>query len=65
MQGLELHPSVDPREVLSRLRDRGVLVSLGGERVLRFVPALTITREELDRGVDAVEAVLQDPPRAR
>ncbi|MBI5515086.1 MAG: acetylornithine transaminase [Deltaproteobacteria bacterium] len=65
MQGLELHSSVDPREVLARLRDRGVLLSLGGDRVLRFVPALTITREELDRGVDAVAEVLQEPPRTR
>lgn len=63
MAGLVLADGVDPRGVLSALRDRGVLLTLAGERVLRFVPALTVTIAELDEGLDAVEAVLANAPR--
>ncbi len=62
--GIVLADGVDPRGVLGALRERGVLVSQAGERVVRFAPPLIVTREELDEGIAALDAVLSDPPRA-
>jgi acetylornithine/N-succinyldiaminopimelate aminotransferase len=62
--GLVLADGVDPRGVLSALRDRGVLVSQAGERVIRFAPPLIVTAAELDEGLAALDAVLADAPRA-
>lgn len=52
-------PSPDPAlatRVSERLRDAGVVVGVGGfyKNVLRFQPPLSITREELERAVDAL-----------
>jgi acetylornithine/N-succinyldiaminopimelate aminotransferase len=61
--GLVLDPAVDTRGVLAALRDRGVLVSQAGDRVVRFAPPLIITDAEIDEGIAALDAVLVDPPR--
>ena len=63
LRGLLLAPDVDPAGVLTAVRDRGVLVTLAGGNVVRFAPPLIVRREELDQGVDAVRAILSDPPR--
>lgn len=64
LQGIELAPDVDPLATLARIRERGVLMTLAGGRVLRFSPPLNVTDAELDEGCDEVDAVLADPPRA-
>ncbi len=61
--GLVLDPGVDTRGVLAALRDRGVLVSQAGERVVRFAPPLIVTDAEIDEGVAALDAVLDNAPR--
>jgi acetylornithine/N-succinyldiaminopimelate aminotransferase len=61
--GLVLADDVDPRGVLNAMRDRGVLVSQAGDRVIRFAPPLIVTASELDEGLAALDAVLADPPR--
>ena len=61
--GIVLADGVDPRGVLAALRERGVLVSQAGDRVVRFAPPLIVTAAELDEGLAALEAVLADPPR--
>ncbi len=61
--GIVLADGVDPRGVLTALRERGVLVSQAGDRVVRFAPPLVVTAAELDEGLAALEAVLADPPR--
>jgi len=61
--GLVLADSVDPRGVLSAMRERGVLVSQAGDHVIRFAPPLIVTASELDEGLAALDAVLADPPR--
>ncbi len=63
LAGLILADGVDPRGVLTQLRERGVLVSQAGERVVRFAPPLIVTAAELDEGLAALDAVLADPPR--
>lgn len=65
MAGLVLADDVDVRGVLGALRERGVLLSMAGDKVLRFVPALTITEAEIDEGLAALDAVLADAPRVK
>lgn len=58
LQALVLREGVDAREVLVRLRERGVLVTLAGPRALRLSPPLIIQRNELDEGLEAISAIL-------
>ncbi|MBM4361675.1 MAG: aspartate aminotransferase family protein [Deltaproteobacteria bacterium] len=50
--------ATDPRDMVTRLRDAGLLVTLAGSRALRFSPALTVSASELDEGVGIVDRVL-------
>jgi len=59
--GMELRSKAAP--YLSALMDRGVLALNAGLNVLRFLPPLVITHEQLDRVVEAVGAVLAEPVR--
>ncbi len=58
--GLVLASGVDPRAVLDTVRERGVLITLAGDRVIRFAPPLVVTAAELDEGVAVLESVLGD-----
>ncbi|QIK71956.1 L-lysine 6-transaminase [Propioniciclava coleopterorum] len=59
MCALSLPDTAARDEVLRRLRDDERVLMLGsGRRTIRFRPALTVTREELDRAVDATDRVL-------
>jgi len=54
--GVELKGRVTP--VLRELMERGVMALPAGNTVLRFLPPLSISREEIDQVVEAVGAVL-------
>jgi acetylornithine/LysW-gamma-L-lysine aminotransferase len=56
MVGVELRGRVTP--VIQGLQERGVLALVAGKTVLRLLPPLIITPEELRRAVDAVDEVL-------
>lgn len=56
MWGLELNEVAAP--VVVAARERHLLVLTAGPTVIRIVPPLTITREELERGVTILEEVL-------
>ena len=56
MWGLELHEVAPP--IVAAARERHLLVLTAGPTVIRIVPPLTITREELERGVTILEEVL-------
>ena len=58
MLGVELKTKVTP--VLQALMRRRVLALPAGPTVLRLLPPLVIEREQLDRALDAVEAVLRE-----
>ncbi len=58
MIGLELRGRVTP--VLQRLQSLGVLALPAGKTVLRLLPPLTITQEELFHLADAVQRALTD-----
>jgi acetylornithine/LysW-gamma-L-lysine aminotransferase len=57
MLGVELKEKVGPS--LRKLMDRGVLVLAAGTTVLRFLPPLIITQEDVDTVVTEVAEVLQ------
>ncbi len=58
MVGVELRERSTP--YLRRLMDRGVLALPAGPTVVRFLPPLVISREELDRVVDELATVLEE-----
>lgn len=62
IQGLLCSPKVEPAKVVTAIREAGVLVSMAGGTVIRFTPALNITREELDEGLERVTKVLHAFP---
>jgi len=60
--GLALAPHVDPVATLIAIRERGLLLTLAGGTVLRFCPALNVTKAEIDEGLEVVAQVLANPP---
>ena len=62
MIGIELKDKAGP--VAQALMQEGVLALLAGTTVLRFLPPLVITREQVDRVVDTLATVLAAGPRA-
>lgn len=56
MQGLVLRGAAKP--VVARARERGLLLVGAGPAVVRFVPPLTVTEDEIDRAVAIVEEAL-------
>jgi acetylornithine/N-succinyldiaminopimelate aminotransferase len=55
---LVMREKVDMRAFLSDLREAGLVLSVAGERALRFSPALTVTAEQLGEAAAIVEKVL-------
>ena len=45
-------------EIVQQLFERGVLINFAGMRVLRFIPPLIVSREEIDQLIDELVAVL-------
>jgi acetylornithine/N-succinyldiaminopimelate aminotransferase len=58
LQVLMLREGVDARAVLDSAIGVGLLLTLAGGRGLRFSPALTITRGEIDEGIRRLDEVL-------
>jgi acetylornithine/N-succinyldiaminopimelate aminotransferase len=52
MIGLDL--DVDCKTVVQKARDRGVLLNNTGDRTIRLVPPLVVTREQIDRVVTVI-----------
>lgn len=55
LQGIEL--DIDAKTVVAEALSRGVLINAAGERVLRFVPPLVITTQEIDQLIDTLNAI--------
>jgi acetylornithine/N-succinyldiaminopimelate aminotransferase len=45
--------------VAAQAFQRGLLVNAPRQDTLRFMPALTVTHEEIDRMIDILDAVLE------
>lgn len=56
MVGIEL--SIDGRPIVEACRRKRLLINCTQQRVLRLLPAMTMTRAQLDRGLEILEAVL-------
>jgi acetylornithine/N-succinyldiaminopimelate aminotransferase len=50
--------SIEAWPVVEKLLDNGLLVLSAGERTLRFLPSYTISREEIDAGLDILAKTL-------
>lgn len=55
MVGMELTVKCD--DIVTRARERGVLLNCTSDSVLRFVPPLTIAKEQLDKAVAVLDEV--------
>jgi len=58
MQAIEL--AVPGAAVVSRCLDRGLIVNCTAGSVIRFLPAYTVTAEELDEGLNILRSVLSE-----
>ncbi len=58
MVGLTLNDGLDAPRVQSRALEAGLVINVPGERMLRFLPPLIVTSEQIDRAVDGLEAAL-------
>ena len=56
MQGMEV--SISPKEIISKCIEKGMLVVGAGANVVRFVPPLIITKEQVDEGIAILKEVL-------
>src|SRR5690606_3414796 len=58
MLGIELDAPIS--KILKQLRTKGLLALSAGNNVLRLLPPLTATKEELQKGVEIISAVLKE-----
>ena len=62
MIGIEMKDKAGP--IAQALMQEGVLALLAGTTVLRFLPPLVITREQVDRVVESLARALAAKPSA-
>jgi acetylornithine aminotransferase len=62
MYCLWLKPQIDSFEVIARLEDEGLITNsfLFAENAIRITPPLTITNEELDKGLKLILRVIEE-----
>lgn len=60
LRALVLKGSPDLRVLSGRLRERGLLVTVAGERALRFTPPLIVSDAQIAEALGVVEAVLSE-----
>lgn len=58
MRGLEL--KVPGAEIVSKAMEKGLLINCTQDKVLRIMPALTVTKKELDKGLGILEKILEE-----
>ena len=54
--GLQL--TQDPTPIVTAARERGLLIITAGQNTLRFVPSLTISKEEIAQGISILEEAI-------
>lgn len=58
MMGIELNSNIS--DIISRCREKGLLLVGAGSTVIRFVPPLIITEEEIDKALNILESVISN-----
>lgn len=61
MWGAELN--IEGKKIVERCLEKGLLINCTHERVLRFMPALTVTRKEIERAAEILEETLKGIPK--
>lgn len=56
MVGVELN--YECGELVTKAQEKGVLINVANGTVVRFVPPLVITREELDKVVEVMDEIM-------
>jgi len=54
----ELSAGIKGADIVKAALDKGVLLNCIGESILRFIPALTVTADEVDEMIDVLKGVL-------
>ena len=57
MVGMDL--TIDGAASVQRCLERGLLINCAGEHILRFVPPLTISKDDVDRAVKILDEALE------
>lgn len=57
MRGIEFSDKVPAQMIESKLREHGFLVNVAGNNTVRLVPPLTITKEEIDELIAALDEI--------
>jgi acetylornithine/N-succinyldiaminopimelate aminotransferase len=65
LRAVPLRGGVSPATILSRMRERGVLLTLSGDDAIRWSPPLVVTTEQLDEAVAVLDEVLTAEALAR
>jgi len=58
LQAAVLSAEVDPRQMMSKLQDAGLLVTVAGASALRFSPPLVVSDAQIDEALQVFERVL-------
>jgi acetylornithine/N-succinyldiaminopimelate aminotransferase len=58
MAGVELRK--EGGDIMRKMLDRGIMANVASMNVIRFVPPLIISREELQKAVDVLKMVLDE-----
>lgn len=56
MLGIEL--TIPAGDIVTKCRENGLLLATAGSSVIRFVPPLIVTEEDIDKAVDILDSVL-------
>jgi acetylornithine/N-succinyldiaminopimelate aminotransferase len=59
MIGIQLK-DIEPKKVVAELLERGLITLTAGTDVLRLLPPLTITEEEIDKGLEILRVYLKE-----
>jgi len=62
---LAMESRFDVLNMILDLMDRGVLVIDAGRNILRFLPPLVITKEQIEQATGILESVVQDEEERR
>ena len=62
---LGMHLSIDGKAVVAECMRRVMLTNSTGDNVLRFMPAMTVTKKEIDLAMEIVEEAFAAVARAK
>ena len=64
-KGLMLGVEVDlvAKEILAACLKKGLIIGTAGEKVLRFLPPLIVSKEEIDEAGEILEGVFEGIPK--